>query len=67
MKGFVGLLLLALGTLVAAASCNGANEVTGVTSGRGGDATPTPHPRLTPNPCRQNPSECGDLRSGTNR
>jgi hypothetical protein len=67
MKRFVGCLLLVLGTVLAAASCNGANEVVGPDPGRGIDPAVTPRPRPTPNPCRQNPADCDDLRSGTRR
>lgn len=65
MKRFVGCLSLALGVLVAASRCNGANEVTGPE--RGGQAasapsTPTPNatplPRPTPDPCRQPKNPC---------
>jgi len=73
MKGFIGCLILAAGALIAAASCNGANEITG--NGRGDRTAPltatptpafTPHPRPTPDPCRQFPGDC-DLRSQPQR
>lgn len=60
MKGFIGCLLLVLGTLLTAVSCNGANEVTGPDPGKGVNPVPvtTPHARPTPNPCKQNPADC---------
>jgi hypothetical protein len=66
MKGFVGLVVLALGILIAAASCNGANEVAGLT-GRGVGPATTPHPRPTPDLCRQNPADCDPVRSEPRR
>jgi hypothetical protein len=60
MKTRLGaLLLVGLAVLTLAIACNGANEVTGLNR----ETTPppqvvTPHPRATPNPCRQNPADC---------
>ena len=68
MKGFVGCLLLVLGAALAAARCNGANDVTGIDTGKGAsEPTVTPRPRPTQNPCRTNPADCDGLRSATER
>jgi len=60
MKTLSTILLLALAVLVLASGCNGANEVAGIQ--QGANPTPTrdgtPHPRQTPDPCRQFPTEC---------
>jgi hypothetical protein len=59
MKARVAMmLLLVVGLLGLAGGCN---EVTGPRDGK--DIVPptpirTPHPRPTPNPCRQNPADC---------
>jgi len=63
MKRLVGSLSLALGIVVTASSCNGANEVTGLTRGdsfQPSTPTPvaTPQPRPTPDPCRQTKTPC---------
>ncbi|HEX4441516.1 MAG TPA: hypothetical protein VH854_15685 [Thermoanaerobaculia bacterium] len=67
MKRFLGFLLVVLG-MVLGVRCNGANDVAGIDTGQGASApTVTPHPRPTPNPCRQNPADCDDLRSASGR
>ena len=62
MKKIVPVLfsLLVLAVLFGSGGCNGANDVVGIGQGREGQPTPvgTPHPRPTPNPCRQNPADC---------
>jgi hypothetical protein len=59
MKRFKAFLLLVVAALALAGGCNGANELAGIDRG-GEDVNPTPvrHPRPTPDPCRQFPSEC---------
>ena len=62
MKARVAMmLLLVVGLLGLAGGCNGGDEITGPRDGN--DLVPptpvrTPHPRPTPNPCRQNPADC---------
>jgi hypothetical protein len=68
MKRFVGCLVLVLGTVLAAASCNGANDVTGLDAGKGAThPSVTPRPRPTPNPCGVKPADCDELRSEPRR
>ena len=61
----VTLLLASLAVITLATGCNGANDITGPQNPRQGGSgdnpppqTVTPHPRPTPNPCRQNPWDC---------
>ena len=61
MRRITALLFLMMFALALSNRCSGSNEVTG--PGDGSKRTPvtpvvTPHPRPTPNPCRQNPSDC---------
>jgi hypothetical protein len=64
MKARLGpLLLVGLAVITLATGCNGANDVTGPGDpGQVGAGSPTPvvtpHPRPTPNPCRQFPADC---------
>ena len=60
MKKIVAVLfsLLVLVAMFGSGGCSGADDVVGIQ--QGGVPTPsgTPHPRPTPNPCRQNPADC---------
>ena len=62
MKKIVAVLfsLLVLVAMFGSGGCSGADDVVGIQQGHGGVPTPsgTPHPRPTPNPCRQNPADC---------
>ena len=61
MRKIAGLLFLMSVALAVSIRCSGGNEVTGPGGGHQNQAvTPDPgtHPRPTPNPCRQNPSDC---------
>lgn len=65
MKTRLGALLLAsLAVITLASGCNGANDISGPggdrgqVGGAGPTPAPTPHPRVTPDPCRQFPSDC---------
>ena len=61
MRKIAALLFLMMIALALSNRCSGSNEVTGP---GGGDKTQpvtpvsTPHPRPTPDPCRQFPSDC---------
>ena len=52
---------LVLAAVFGSGGCSGADDITGPGGDRGITPPPfnvTPHPRPTPNPCRQNPADC---------
>jgi len=61
MRRITALLFLMMFALALSNRCSGSNEVTGPGQpDKTQSVTPvtTPHARPTPNPCRQNPSDC---------
>jgi hypothetical protein len=60
MRKAAAFLLVMVLALAISNRCSGGNEVSGPGGDRTQQVTPvsTPHPRQTPNPCRQNPSDC---------